>query len=113
LQTLKIGQLVDGRVFKIKSYGLFVDIGGNYAILHISQISQLPVDNLEKIFQVGDWIRAMIIWMDREKGRVALSSSDLEPEAGDMLKDPLIVYTNAETMAARYHQNVLSRLSSS
>jgi predicted RNA-binding protein with RPS1 domain len=112
-KTLRVGQLIDGRVFKIKSYGLFVDIGGYHAILHISQISQLPVDNLEKIFRDGDWIRAMIIWMNQEKGRVALSTSDLEPEAGDMLKDPLVVYTNAEAMANRYHQNVLSKLSSS
>jgi S1 RNA binding domain len=96
LKTLKIGQLIDGRVNKIKSYGLFVDIGGCSALLHIDNISQNPVENLEKFFQAGDWIRAMIIGVDVERGRVSLSTKDLEPEAGDMLKDLLLVYTNAK-----------------
>jgi S1 RNA binding domain len=96
LKTLKIGQLIDGRVNKIKSYGLFVDIGGCSALLHIDNISQNSVENLEKFFQAGDWIRAMIIGVDVERGRVSLSTKDLETEAGDMLKDLLLVYTNAK-----------------
>ncbi len=52
----------------------------------------------------------MIVWMDVEKGRVLLSTSDLEPEpGGDMLKEPLKVYEKAEEMAARYRQHVLSQ----
>ncbi|WP_222838817.1 S1 RNA-binding domain-containing protein [Nostoc cycadae] len=110
LKTLKLGQIIDGSISKIKPYGVFVDIGGYYALLHISAISQQPVEHPEKVFQIGDWIRAIIIWMDVEKGRVSLSTSDLETEPGDMLKDPLIVYEKAEEMAARYYQNVLSKL---
>ncbi|BBD62619.1 30S ribosomal protein S1 [Nostoc sp. HK-01] len=110
LKTLKLGQIVDGSIIKIKPYGVFVDIGGYYALLHISAISQQPVEHPEKVFQIGDWIRAIIISMDIERGRVSLSTSDLETEPGDMLKDPLIVYEKAEEMAARYYQNVLSKL---
>lgn len=51
----------------------------------------------------------MVVWMDVEKGRVLLSTSDLEPEAGEMLKQPLKVYEKAEEMAARYRQHVLSQ----
>ena len=105
LKTLKMGQLIDGTVSKVKHYGLFVDIGGSYALLHTDNISQAPMDNLEKIFQTGDWIRAVIIDLNVERGRVSLSTKDLESEAGDMLKDPLLVYANAEVMATQYHQN--------
>ncbi|MEW6498458.1 MAG: S1 RNA-binding domain-containing protein [Cyanobacteriota bacterium] len=110
LATLKLGQLVDGRVYGIKPYGVFVDIGGYKALLHISAISQLPVEHPEQIFQVDDWVRAIVVWLDVERGAVSLSTGDLEPESGDMLKDPLIVYANAEEMAARYCQHVLSKL---
>jgi predicted RNA-binding protein with RPS1 domain/uncharacterized protein YmfQ (DUF2313 family) len=109
LKTLKVGQVVDGTVFAVKPYGIFVDIGGYGALLHISAISQLTVEHPEQVFQRDDWVRAMIIWMDVERGRVSLSTSDLEPEPGDMLKDPLKVYEKAEEMAARYYQHVLSK----
>ncbi len=109
LETLKVGQFVDGTVVAVKPYGIFVDIGGYNALLHISAISQLTVEHPEQVFQRDDWVRAMIIWMDIEKGRVSLSTSDLEPEPGDMLKEPLKVYEKAEEMAARYYQHVLSK----
>ncbi|MEO0511248.1 MAG: S1 RNA-binding domain-containing protein [Verrucomicrobiota bacterium] len=110
LATLQLGQLVDGRVCQIKPYGVFIDIGGFHALLSVSTISQLPLESLEQIFQVGDWVRAIIVWMDIEKGRVLLSTSDLESEPGDMLCNPLCVYERAEEMASRYRQNVLSKL---
>lgn len=110
LKTLKLGQLVDGTIRGIKPYGVFVDIGGYYALLHINAISQLAINHPEEVFQVDDWIRAMIVWIDVEKGRVSLSTSDLETEPGDMLRDPLGVYEKAEEMADKYYQNVLSKL---
>lgn len=101
-KTLKLGQLVDGSICRIRSYGVFVDIGGYYALLHIATISQQLVEHPEEVFQVDDWVRAIIVWIDVEKGRVSLSTSDLETEPGDMLRDPLLVYGKAEEMAAKY-----------
>ncbi len=109
LKMLRVGQIVDGTVKKIKPYGLIVDIGGVNALLRIFAISQMPVDQLDLVFKHDDWIRAMIVWMDIEKGRVSLSTSDLEVEPGDMLKEPWKVYETAEAMADRYYQNVLSK----
>ncbi len=103
-KTLKLGQLVDGTICRIRSYGVFVDIGGYYALLPTATISQQPVDHPELVFQVGDWVRAIIVWIDVEKGRVSLSTSDLENEPGDMLRDPLFVYEKAEETVAKYHQ---------
>ncbi|BBD70958.1 ribosomal protein S1 [Nostoc commune NIES-4072] len=112
LKTLKLGQLVDGTIHKIKSYGVFVNIGGYYALLHITTISQQTVEHPQQVFQVGEWVRAIITWIDVEKGRVSLSTSDLEVEPGDMLKDPLRVYEKAEEMAAKYYQKIVLKLES-
>ncbi|MEH1800116.1 MAG: S1 RNA-binding domain-containing protein [Nostoc sp.] len=109
MKTLKLGQLVDGTIRGIKPYGVLVDIGGYYALFHINPISQLAINHREEVFQVDDWIRAMIVWIDVEKGRVSLSTSDLETEPGDMLRDPLGVYEKAEEMADEYYQKVLSK----
>ena len=107
LKMLRVGQIVDGTVIAIRPYGLFVGIGGHNGLLHISGISQMPVEQIECAFKQGDWIRAMIVSLDIERGRVLLSTSDLEVEPGDMLKEPWKVYETAEEMAARYIQNVL------
>ena len=109
LKMLKVGQIVDGTVRGIKPYGLFVDIGGHAALLHISGISQMPVEQIERAFKQGDWIRAMIVSLDIERGRVLLSTSDLEVEPGDMLKEPWKVYETAAEMADKYYENVLSK----
>jgi predicted RNA-binding protein with RPS1 domain len=109
LKILSVGQIVDGTVVAVKHYGLFVDIGGCKALIHISSVSQMPVERIDRIFKHGDWIRSMILAIDIERVRVTLSTSVLEVEPGDMLKYPLKVYETAEEMADRYYQNVLSK----
>lgn len=96
LKTLKVGQIVDGKVHKIKTDGVFVDIGGCFALLLNSAISHDPIDDPKQVFRRHDWVRAIITWMDIEKGRVLLSTADLESQPGDMLIDPLAVYKTAE-----------------
>ncbi len=86
---------------------MFVDIVGIHALLTNSKISQLPIEHPDQGFEVGDWVRAIIVWMDIEKVRVLLSTSDLEPEPGDMLNNPLQVSERTEEMANRYYQNVI------
>ena len=101
LKTLKLGQLVDGTVAAFKPYGLHVDIGGYYALLHISWISQVQIEDLTEIFQLRGWVKAIITYLDIEKGRVGISTKELESQPGDMLKDPILVYQNAESMVKK------------
>lgn len=95
LKMLKVGQIVDGTVKRIKPYGLIVDIGGVNALLRTFAISQMPVEQLDLVFKHGDWMRAMIVSIDIERGRVSLSTSELEAAPGDMLKQPWKVYETA------------------
>lgn len=50
----------------------------------------------------------MILSMDRDKGRVTLSTKKLEKEPGDMLRDPQLVFENAEAMAEDFRTRVTS-----
>lgn len=109
LKTLKIGQLVDGTVKLVRSYGVLIDIGGIVVLLHLDNISQIPIVHPQEVFYVGDWVRAIIVWMDMDKRRVLISTSDLEVEPGDILKNPLQVYETAEKMAKRYHDLVIEK----
>lgn len=104
VKQIKIGDLLTGKIIKIKEYGLFIDIGEGAVLLHISDISQDTVNpiDLNRIFKVDDEIKAIVIWLNIEKRRVAVSTKELEQEPGDMLKDPQLVYRNAEKMAVKY-----------
>merc|ERR1712194_48765 len=73
---------------------------------HISQISYDRIDDLEKVLQPGMQVKCMIIDHDKVNGRIALSTKTLEPEPGDMMKDPAAVFAMAEQTAEKYHQRM-------
>jgi small subunit ribosomal protein S1 len=103
MADLSRGDLVSGMVKALKPYGAFVEVGGMSGLLHISQISYDRIDDLEKVLQPGMKVKCMIIDHDKVNGRIALSTKTLEPEPGDMLKDPDAVFAKAEVTAAAYH----------
>jgi ribosomal protein S1 len=81
-----------------------VEVGGMSGLLHISQISMDRIVDLEKVLQPGQKVKCMIIDHDKQNGRIALSTKTLEPEPGDMIKDPDRVYAMAEETARVYHE---------
>ncbi|MDJ0796936.1 MAG: S1 RNA-binding domain-containing protein [Calothrix sp. MO_167.B12] len=98
---LEIGQLVSGKVSGIKPFGVFVDIEGMSALLHIKQISQKFIENLEQVFQIGQPLKAVIIDLDEGKGRIALSTRVLENFPGEMLENMDELMSSAEARAER------------
>ncbi len=104
---LEIGQLIEGKITGIKPFGVFVDINGVSALLHIKQISQKFIENVEKVFQPSQEIKALIIDIDEGKGRVALSTRVLENFPGEMLENIEEVMTSAEARAERARKKLL------
>ena len=51
----------------------------------------------------------MIIDLDADRGRISLSTKQLEPEPGDMVKNPEIVFEKAEEMAEKFRQALLAK----
>lgn len=108
MNGLEVGQVVKGSVRGIKPYGAFIDIGGVSGLLHISEISHDHIDTPHSVFGVNDELKVMIIDLDAERGRISLSTKQLEPEPGDMLKNREIVFEKAEEMAEKYRQKLLA-----
>ena len=80
MNGLEVGQVVRGSVRGIKPYGAFIDIGGVSGLLHISEISHDHIDTPHSVFGVNDELKVMIIDLDAERGRISLSTKQLEPE---------------------------------
>jgi predicted RNA-binding protein with RPS1 domain len=97
------GDLVSGTVNSVQSHAAFVEVGGMSGLLHITQISYDRIDDLKKVLHVGMKVKCMVLDHDKVIGRITLSTKPLEPEPGDMLKDPDAVFAKAEATVAAYY----------
>lgn len=76
LSTIYIGQIITGKIAKIQNYGIFVDIHGFLALLHISEIGNDEINNLS-LFHIGNCISVQIIHIDTQQGRLSLSRRNI------------------------------------
>ncbi|MFP4252933.1 MAG: 30S ribosomal protein S1 [Halothece sp.] len=106
MSGLKVGEVVIGSVRGIKPYGAFIDIGGVSGLLHISEISHDHIDTPGSVFDINDELKVMIIDLDAERGRISLSTKQLEPIAGAMLSDRQSVFDQADKMAQRFRRKL-------
>lgn len=102
MEDLSRGDVIEGVIKALKPYGAFVEVGGMSGLLHISQISMDRIVDIERVLQPGQRVKCMIIDHDKVNGRIALSTKTLEPEPGDMMKDPERVFAMAEETARVY-----------
>jgi small subunit ribosomal protein S1 len=110
MNGLQVGEVVLGTVRGLKPYGAFIDIGGVSGLLHISEISHDHIDTPHSVLNVNDEIKVMIIDLDAERGRISLSTKQLEPEPGDMVNNPDLVFEKAEEMAAKYREQLRKQI---
>ena len=84
-REIEIGEIIEGKVIEIKrdrmtgkQVGAIVEITPRQdGMIHISQISKERVEDIGKYLKVGETVKAKVVDVDREKGRVALSIKDL------------------------------------
>ena len=101
MSKLEKGQIVEGTVKNITSYGVFMDLGGVDGLLHITDISWGRINHPEEVFKLDDKVRVVILDFDEEKKRIALGLKQLLPQpwealdpelkAGDKVKGKVVV----------------------
>lgn len=80
IEQLEPRMALRGKVKRLELYGAFVDIGvGKDALLHISQLNQPNVRNVEDVLSVDEEITVYVMRVDKNEGRIALSMS-MPPE---------------------------------
>jgi polyribonucleotide nucleotidyltransferase len=76
----QVGDVFDAKVASVQAYGVFVDFNGKSGLLHVSEISNKRIDNVEDVLKVGDEIRVKLIGIDPKTGKFRLSSKVLQTE---------------------------------
>ena len=89
ISKLEKGQVLEGVVKNITSYGVFVDLGGVDGLIHITDLSWGRVGDPKDFVQVDEKINVVILDFDEEKQRIQLGLKQLTPHPWDAL-DPNI-----------------------
>ncbi len=87
IAKLEKGQVLEGTVKNITSYGVFIDLGGVDGLIHITDLSWGRVSNPADIVEPDQKLNVVILDFDDEKKRIALGLKQLQPHPWDKL-DP-------------------------
>jgi small subunit ribosomal protein S1 len=80
LSKYKVGNIVEGTIKNIMSYGCFVSIDSFDTLLHFSEVSHSRISSPEEIFTVGEKIRAQVIDIDLNQKRMSISIKVMTPD---------------------------------
>lgn len=91
ISKLEKGQVLEGVVKNITSYGVFIDLGGVDGLVHITDLSWGRVNHPEEIVSLDQKINVVILDFDKDKKRIALGLKQLTPHPWDALDENLKV----------------------
>ena len=85
ISGLEKGQVLEGVVKNITSYGVFIDLGGVDGLIHITDLSWGRVNHPEELLELDQKINVVILDFDDDKKRIALGLKQLQPHPWDSL----------------------------
>jgi small subunit ribosomal protein S1 len=85
LDSLAVGQVIEGKVTSLADFGAFVDVGGADGLVHLSELSWHRVSHPREVLQLGQMVTVKVIGIDRDRKRIGLSLKQLQSEPhGDL-----------------------------
>ena len=85
------GEVLDGVIKKITSYGMFVDVGGIDGLVHYSEISHRGHINPNALYKEGDTVQVRALRYDKKKKHLSLSVKAAQPDPWDEIRESLEV----------------------
>jgi small subunit ribosomal protein S1 len=91
ISKLEKGQILEGIVKNITSYGVFIDLGGVDGLVHITDLSWARINHPEEIVKLDEKINVVILDFDNDKKRIALGLKQLSAHPWDALDAKLAI----------------------
>ncbi|MET3696132.1 small subunit ribosomal protein S1 [Bacillus oleivorans] len=79
LESIEVGQVMEGTVQRITDFGAFVDIGGVDGLVHVSQLAYEHVEKPSDVVEVGQKVKVKVLSVDRDNERISLSIKETQP----------------------------------
>ncbi|GMV35575.1 MAG: hypothetical protein AMXMBFR61_00830 [Fimbriimonadales bacterium] len=103
--SLRVGEVVDGKVRRIVDYGAFVDIGGVDGLLHVSEMSWTRINHPSEVLKEGDEIKVKVLRLDPEIGKISLGYRQVQPDPWSIVADKYKVGQIIEVPVSRLVQS--------
>lgn len=91
ISQLEKGQVLEGEVKNVTSYGVFIDLGGVDGLVHITDLSWSRINHPSELVEEGEKIKVVILDFDEDKTRIQLGVKQLEPHPWEALDQNLKV----------------------
>ena len=95
-ENIEVGQVFEGKVKSLTSYGAFVDLGGVDGMVHVSELSWLRVAKPADVVSVGDTLEVFVKDVDKENKKISLGYKKEEDNPWEILKRDYPVGTVAK-----------------
>jgi small subunit ribosomal protein S1 len=96
LSNLEKGQILEGIVKNITTFGAFVGLGGIDGLLHITDIAWRRISHPEEVLELGQKVKVVVTDFGEEKKRISLGMKQLTPHPWEELSDTLQVGTKVK-----------------
>jgi len=87
LAEITEGEIRRGKVTSIRDFGVFIDLGGADGLVHLTELSWGRIKSPEEVVNIGDEVEVVVIKVDPETQRIALSLRKAQPEGWDNMVD--------------------------
>lgn len=85
ISNIQVGNVVEGCVTNITDFGVFVDLGGVEGLIHLSELSWGRVHNGNEVVHIGEVIQVVVLSVNTNNARIALSLKRLDPNPWEFL----------------------------
>ena len=85
--SISVGDVVEGTVKSLTSFGAFINLGGFDGLLHLSDMSWGRVTKAKSVVKIGEVLRLRVVSFDKENYKINLSLKDMEPNPWDTFVD--------------------------
>ncbi|SUM46720.1 30S ribosomal protein S1 [Staphylococcus intermedius NCTC 11048] len=87
LQSIKAGDVIEGKVARLTNFGAFIDLGGVDGLVHVSELSHEHVKSPEEVVSIGDTVKVKVRSVEQDSERVSLSIKDTLPSPFETIQD--------------------------
>lgn len=87
LQSIKAGDVIEGKVVRLTNFGAFIDLGGVDGLVHVSELSHEHVKSPEEVVSIGDTVKVKVRSVEQDSERVSLSIKDTLPSPFETIQE--------------------------
>jgi general stress protein 13/S1 RNA binding domain protein len=79
-EIVEVGSIIEGKIVRIKPFGVIVSFGNKQGLVHISQVANSFIEDINNHVKVGDVVKAKVLSVDEATNKIALSMRDALPK---------------------------------